>query len=74
MTNQTLTHEEESEARELYREFWELHPNIKNPSDINRVEKADFMMRKGFEKIQLMQKARKQAYGFTKPSENEGLE
>lgn len=43
-----------------------MYPDIKNPSDINSQEKADFLVKKGFENISLMQKARKQAYKFTK--------
>lgn len=66
MSRQTLTAKEEKKARSLYQEFWEIYPDIKNPSDINSLEKADFMIKKGFENISLMQKARKQAYKFTK--------
>ena len=62
----TLSPEEEAQARALYEEFWEMHPNIKNPTDINRVEKANFLILKGFENVRLMQRARKQKYGFTK--------
>lgn len=72
MTNpQTLSCEEESEAKALYEEFWQRHPDIKNPSDINRIEKYNFLQEKGFEKIRLMQTARKQKYEFTRPHENE---
>lgn len=65
-SKQSLTPDEEAEARALYEEFWNMHPGMKNPSDINKVEKADFLTLKGFEKIRLMQRARKQSYGFTK--------
>lgn len=71
---QTLTPVQEAEAQALYEEFWALHPDIKNPSDINRVEKANFLILKGFEKIRLMQRARKQAYDFTKPTEDDADE
>ncbi len=74
MTNQTLSDDDEAEARALYEEFWGLHPNIKNPSDINKVEKANFLILKGFEKIRLMQRARKQAYDFTKSTEDDADE
>ena len=74
MSNQTLNEADEAEAKALYKEFWELHPDIKNPSDINRVEKANFLILKGFEKIRLMQRARKQAYDFTRPTENDEVE
>jgi hypothetical protein len=66
---QTLSPEEVAEARRLYEEFWRLHPDIKNPTDINRIEKANYLTQKGFEKIRLMQRARKQAYDFTRPDE-----
>jgi hypothetical protein len=64
---QTLTPQEESKARKLYDEFWRLHPDQLNPSDINTPEKATFLIMKGFERIALMQRARKQAYSFTRP-------
>ncbi len=66
MSKQTLSPKEEKKAKSLYAEFWKIYPKIKNPSDINSPEKATFMITKGFESIQLMQKARKQAYSFTK--------
>lgn len=66
-----LTPDEEAEARKLYEEFWQKYPNQKNPSDINTPEKATFLILKGFEKIRLMQQARKQAYAFTRPDEDE---
>jgi len=68
MSKQTLTNSEEKKARKLYKEFWEINPNMKNPSDINNQAKADFLAKKGFESISLMQKARKQKYNFTKLS------
>lgn len=67
--SQTLTPNEESEARDLYEEFRRLYPTQKNPSDINTPEKATFLILKGFERIALMQRARKQAYPFTRPDE-----
>jgi hypothetical protein len=66
---QTLSPQEESEARALYEEFWRMYPDQKNPSDINTPEKAAFLIVKGFERISIMQRARKQAYGFTRPDE-----
>ena len=63
---QTLSPQEESEARALYKEFRRLYPTQKNPSDINTPEKATFLILKGFERIALMQRARKQAYEFTR--------
>ncbi len=71
---QTLSPEEEAEARALYEEFWARYPNIKNPTDINKIEKANFFILKGFEKIRLMQRARKQAYEFTRPDEDDADE
>jgi len=69
---QTLTDAEEAEAKALFDEFWELYPKQKNPSDINTPEKATFLVLKGFERVSLMQRARKQAYDFTRPEESEG--
>ncbi|PHQ34579.1 hypothetical protein [Rhodopirellula bahusiensis] len=69
MGSQSLSSEDEQRARELYEEFWALHPEIKNPSDINHPAKANFLIQKGFESIRLMQRARKQAYDFTRPHE-----
>lgn len=66
MSKQTLTTSEVKKAKSLYKEFWSMYPDIKNPSDINSQEKADFLVKKGFDNISLMQKARKQAYKFTK--------
>jgi len=66
MSKQTLTPSEIKKAKSLYKEFWSMYHDIKNPSDINSQEKADFLVKKGFDNISLMQKARKQAYKFTK--------
>lgn len=63
--SQSLSQEEEAEARALYDEFWAMHPDQSNPSDINTLEKANFLMLKGFESINLMQRARKAGYSFT---------
>ena len=71
MAKQTLTESDQAEAKALYEEFWAMHPDIRNPSDINRVEKANFLILKGFEQIRLMQRARKQAYDFTRPEEDD---
>lgn len=73
-TLQTLSEQEEAEARDLYEEFRTLYPGIKNPTDINMPEKAHFLILKGFEKIRLMQKARKQAYDFTKHDDDDATE
>lgn len=62
---QTLTPSEEAEARALFNEFWRRYPNQRNPTDINTPEKATFLKSKGFDRIRLMQRARKQAYDFT---------
>jgi hypothetical protein len=71
---QTLTDEQRAEAEQLYNEFWKLYPDIKNPTDINRPEKAAFLILKGFERIRLMQQARKQKYDFTRPNDSEDPE
>jgi hypothetical protein len=63
---QSLSLEEESEAEALYEEFWRMFPTQPNPSDINTPEKATFLVLKGFERISLMQRARKQKYRFTR--------
>lgn len=63
---QTLTPDEEAEARTLYEEFWKMYPTQRNPTDINTPEKATYLILKGFERISLMQRARKQAYDFTR--------
>lgn len=70
----TLSPEEETQARALYEEFWAKYPHIKNPTDINRGEKANFFILKGFEKIRLRQRARKQAHEFTRPDEDDADE
>lgn len=62
----TLTPAEEKEAKALYEEFWKMYPKQRNPSDINTPEKANFLMMKGFQRIRLMQRARKEAYDFTR--------
>jgi hypothetical protein len=66
-----LTPDEEAEARKLYEEFWQKYPDQKNPSDINTPEKANFLIQKGFERVRLMQRARKQAYSFTRPDDED---
>jgi len=66
MNNQTLTTVEEVKAKQLYNDFWSINPKILNPTDINSQEKYDFFMKKSYEDLSLMQKARKQAYSFTK--------
>lgn len=67
---QNLSPEQELRAKELYEEFWATYgTHIKNPSDINTIEKAHFLIEKGFEDIALMQKARKQKYPFTRYNE-----
>ncbi len=64
---QSLSRQEQDEAKALYEEFWRLYPSQKNPTDINTAEKAHFLILKGFERIRLMQSARKQKYDFTRP-------
>jgi hypothetical protein len=68
---QSLTPEQEEEAKALYQEFWRLYPHLRNPTDINMPEKAHFLIIKGFERIRLMQQARKQKYLFTRPDEDD---
>jgi len=71
---QNLSEEEKVAAQALYEEFWERYPTQKNPSDINTLEKACFLMSKGFERIALMQRARKQGYDFTRPDDGSDAE
>lgn len=66
---QCLDPNEETEAKALYEEFWKMYPKQLNPSDINTPEKATFLILKGFERISLMQRARKQGYAFTRLEE-----
>ena len=66
-----MTPEEDELAAKLYAEFWTKHPTIKNPSDINRTEKAEFLILKGFESIKLMQRARKQAKAYSRPFDDD---
>jgi len=66
MAKRTLSSKDEKEARALYDEFWRMYPTQPNPSDINTPEKASFLILKGFQRISLMQRARKQRYPFTK--------
>jgi hypothetical protein len=68
---QTLTPDQVAEAQALYEEFWATYPRQRNPTDINTPEKASFLILKGFERIRLMQRARKQRYEFTRPDEVE---
>lgn len=70
MTKQTLSADEVRDARQLYEDFWKQYPHQKNPSDINTPEKANYLILKGFERVSLMQRARKQAYPFTRPEED----
>lgn len=65
-TKQTLSTEDVEKAKALFAEFWNMFPTQSNPTDINTVEKAHFLVLKGFENIRLMQAARKQGYDFTK--------
>ena len=66
MNNQTLSMEDEKKAKKLYEIFWNKNPNIPNPTDINSKEKHNFCKTITFEELSLMQRARKQAYSFTK--------
>jgi len=66
MSRQNLTNEDEKKAKKLYEEFHKKYPDIKNPTDINSEEKYNFFMNKSYEELSLMQRARKQAYSFTK--------
>ncbi len=65
-----MTREEQEKAKTLYGEWFALHPDVKNPSDINCQLKYDYFMEAGWEKLQLMQRARKsnvKQYGYPSP-------
>ncbi len=57
--NQAMSIAEQEEAKRLYGEWFKYYPDIKNPSDINSKFKFDHVMGIGWEKLKLMQKARK---------------
>ncbi len=61
-----LTDEESHPAFHLYREWFTDHPDIKNPTDINRPEKFYFMARLEWHEAWLMISTRKQGFDFTK--------
>ena len=46
-------------AKDLFREFFSRYPE-ENPSDVNTLNKYNFMMEKGFDALKLMQQARKE--------------
>ena len=68
---QSLSPAEVEQARALYEEFFARHPLLKNPTDINKAEKAQFLIMHGWLAIRLMQRARKQKYEFTKSDEDD---
>ena len=65
-----LMSEEKATACKLYEEFWEIYPDVHDPSCIDTIEKAYFLILKGFESIRLMQKAKEQKPYFRR----EGLD
>ena len=50
----------ETEAKDMFRIFFEENPGIKNPTDINRQEKLDFFLTHGWDWLWAMQEDRKQ--------------
>ena len=63
-----------AEAKNHFKEWFELYPEIKNPTDCNTQDKYAYFVEKGWPQLELMQKARKQnekKYGYpfewTKP-------
>jgi hypothetical protein len=61
-------------AKSYFKEWFELHPGVKNPTDCNKKEKYAYFVEKGWSQLKLMQVARKQnkkKYGYpfewTKP-------
>ena len=47
-------------ARHLYEVWFTLHPDMRNPTDVNNKTKYDYFTREGWETLSLMQEARKQ--------------
>jgi hypothetical protein len=60
-----MTQQQIQKVRALYKEFYKLYPEQTNPSYIDTIEKAEFLIQKGFEDIHLMQIAHKLGYLFT---------
>ena len=54
-----MTIEEQIEAKRLFGEWFGKYPDVKNPSDINTELKFYEFVDMGWEKLRLMQKARK---------------
>ena len=52
--------------KKMYEKFWNMNPGILNPTDINSEEKHNFCKTLTYEELSLMQRARKQAYPFTR--------
>ncbi len=48
------------QAKSHFQEWFELHPNTKNPTDCNTQDKYAYFVEKGWHQLELMQKARKQ--------------
>jgi len=55
-----------SQAQKDYERFWNKHPDQKNPSDINTIEKFNFAVSIGWTRLREMQRARKQGAPYTK--------
>ncbi len=64
--SQTLSVEDENKAKILYKRFQSKYPGILNPTDLNKEEKVNFRKTITLEEYNLMQKARKEAYPFTR--------
>lgn len=65
-----MTQEDIALAKILFKEWFSRHPNIHNPTDINKREKFNFMAEIGWKKFMLMQRARKtniRVYGYPFP-------
>lgn len=54
-------------TEELFKEWFRLHPDQKNPTDLNTQEKWDWMMNKGFPAFRVMQQARKRGEEWSRP-------
>lgn len=64
-----LTPDEAAKAQSLYDEFFQKHPEQKNPADIDTPEKVAFLAEHGLASVNLMRTARKLGMNFTRPQD-----
>lgn len=51
----------ETQAKNLYKEFFTRYPGVRNPTDLNDSRKYCYAMDIGYHNLRLMQSARKRA-------------